>query len=145
MGAIDFRVGGRIFATLASVKEGLGDLILTPEIQAEFVADAPELFVPVTGGWGPLPIHRPPRSVHGGDVRPQFAPARKTEFAGDYELCVGQLEIACAGAAPGTNKILGSLTLLFQIDAEGRVPVAGSGHGASPFICLRPHQTKEDV
>jgi YjbR len=52
MGAVDFRVGGHIFATLASVKDGFGNLILTPEIQAEFVAEAPDLFVPVAGGWG---------------------------------------------------------------------------------------------
>ena len=52
MGAVDFRVGGRIFATLASVKKGFGNLMLTPEMQAEFVADAPEVFVPVAGGWG---------------------------------------------------------------------------------------------
>jgi hypothetical protein len=52
MGAVDFRVGGRIFATLASVKDGFGNLMLTPEVQAGFVADAPELFVPVSGGWG---------------------------------------------------------------------------------------------
>lgn len=29
-----------------------GDLMLTPEIQAEFVADAPDMFLPVAGGWG---------------------------------------------------------------------------------------------
>jgi hypothetical protein len=52
MGAIDFRVGGRIFATLASVKQGFGNLMLTPDIQAEFVADAPDVFLPVAGGWG---------------------------------------------------------------------------------------------
>ena len=52
MGAADFRVGGRIFATLASVKEGFGNLMLTPEIQSEFVADAPDVFLPVAGGWG---------------------------------------------------------------------------------------------
>ena len=52
MGAVDFRVGGRIFATLASVKEGYGNLMLTPEIQAEFVAEAPDVFLPVAGGWG---------------------------------------------------------------------------------------------
>ena len=52
MGAVDFRVGGRIFATLASVKDGFGNLMLTPEMQAEFVAEAPDLFVPVAGGWG---------------------------------------------------------------------------------------------
>jgi hypothetical protein len=52
MGAVDFRVGGRIFATLASVKQGYGNLILTPEMQAEFVEGAPELFLPIHGGWG---------------------------------------------------------------------------------------------
>ena len=52
MGAVDFRVGGRIFATLASVKQGFGNLMLTPEIQAEFVAEAPDVFLPVAGGWG---------------------------------------------------------------------------------------------
>ena len=52
MGAVDFRVGGRIFATLASVKEGYGNLKLTPELQAEFIAERPDLFLPIHGGWG---------------------------------------------------------------------------------------------
>lgn len=52
MGAVDFRVGGRIFATLAAVKQGYGNLMLTPEIQAQFVAEAPEIFLPIAGGWG---------------------------------------------------------------------------------------------
>src|SRR5271155_396602 len=52
MGAADFRVGGRIFATLASEKEGFGNLMLNPEHQADFLADAPDLFLPVKGGWG---------------------------------------------------------------------------------------------
>ena len=54
MGAPDFRVGGRIFATLASLRDGFGNLMLTPEIQAEFVAEAPDLFQPVAGGWGQM-------------------------------------------------------------------------------------------
>ncbi|MGB7266270.1 MAG: MmcQ/YjbR family DNA-binding protein [Terracidiphilus sp.] len=52
MGAVDFRVGGRIFATLASVIEGYGNLMLTPETQAEFLAEQPDLFLPIYGGWG---------------------------------------------------------------------------------------------
>ena len=56
MGAVDFRVGGHIFATLASVKEGFGNLMLTPEIQAEFVAEAPDVFLPVAGGWGRMGV-----------------------------------------------------------------------------------------
>ena len=52
MGAVDFRVGGRIFATLASVRQGYGNLMLTPEQQAAFVEELPGLFLPVPGGWG---------------------------------------------------------------------------------------------
>jgi hypothetical protein len=52
MGAPDFRVGGRIFATLASQAQGYGNLMLTPEQQAAFVEELPEVFVPVAGGWG---------------------------------------------------------------------------------------------
>ena len=52
MGAPDFRVGGRIFATLAHEAQGYGNLMLTPEVQAMFVADAPDVFVPIEGGWG---------------------------------------------------------------------------------------------
>ena len=52
MGAVDFRVGGRIFATLASEKQGYGNLMLTIEQQAEFVAELPDMFLPVAGGWG---------------------------------------------------------------------------------------------
>lgn len=52
MGAPDFRVGGRIFATLASQDQGYGNLTLTPEQQADFVRELPEVFLPVHGGWG---------------------------------------------------------------------------------------------
>jgi YjbR protein len=52
MGSPDFRVGGRIYATLASQKQGYGNLQLTLEQQAEFVNEAPEIFVPIAGGWG---------------------------------------------------------------------------------------------
>jgi hypothetical protein len=51
-GAADFRVGGRIFATLAAEKQGYGNLMLTPEQQDAFVAEAPNIFLPVPGGWG---------------------------------------------------------------------------------------------
>jgi hypothetical protein len=52
MGAPDFRVGGRIFATLASQAQGYGNLMLTLEQQALFVAESPGIFVPIAGGWG---------------------------------------------------------------------------------------------
>jgi hypothetical protein len=52
MGAADFRVGGRIFATLAAQAQGYGNLMITPEMQAEFVEAEPEVFVAIPGGWG---------------------------------------------------------------------------------------------
>jgi hypothetical protein len=52
MGNADFRVGGRIFATLASADQGYGNLMLTPEQQETFVQELPEVFVPIAGGWG---------------------------------------------------------------------------------------------
>ena len=52
MGAADFRVGGRIFATLAHVAKGYGNLMLTVEQQTEFACDQPAMFLPVAGGWG---------------------------------------------------------------------------------------------
>jgi hypothetical protein len=54
MGAVDFRVGGRIFATLASQAQGYGNLMLTPEEQAAFIEELPEVFVPIAGGWGQM-------------------------------------------------------------------------------------------
>src|ERR1700756_3573924 len=51
-GNADFRVGGKIFATLSLEKEGFGVLLLTPDEQAGMVQDAPEIFSPVPGGWG---------------------------------------------------------------------------------------------
>jgi YjbR len=52
MGAVDFRVGGHIFATLAHVAKGYGNLMLSAQEQAAFVRELPDVFVPVAGGWG---------------------------------------------------------------------------------------------
>jgi hypothetical protein len=52
MGAADFRVGGRIFATLASQAQGYGNLMLNLQLQQDFVMEAPDIFLPIPGGWG---------------------------------------------------------------------------------------------
>jgi len=52
MGSPDFRVGGRIFATLAALKQGFGNLMLSPEQQEAFVKEMPTMFLPIPGGWG---------------------------------------------------------------------------------------------
>jgi hypothetical protein len=52
MGAPDFRVGGRIFATLAMQRLGYGNLMLSPALQQPLIAEAPEVFLAIPGGWG---------------------------------------------------------------------------------------------
>jgi hypothetical protein len=47
-----FRVRGARFASLASQSAGYGNLTLTLEQQATFVEEAPEIFLPIPGGWG---------------------------------------------------------------------------------------------
>jgi hypothetical protein len=52
MGHPDFRVRGKIFATLCYPDADWGMVKLTPEQQEAFVAAEPAVFVPVKGGWG---------------------------------------------------------------------------------------------
>jgi hypothetical protein len=52
MGSPDFRVGGRIFATLAMQDQGFGNLMLSPELQRALIAEFPAVFLPIKGGWG---------------------------------------------------------------------------------------------
>lgn len=46
----DFRVGGKIFATLGYPDKGTAMVKLTPEQQHEFNLAEPDAFVPVKGG-----------------------------------------------------------------------------------------------
>ena len=51
MGHPDFRVGGKIFATLGP-KEEWGMVKLTPQQQLSFLQAQPEAFKPAAGAWG---------------------------------------------------------------------------------------------
>ena len=48
----DFRISGKVFATLGYPDKFWGMVKLTPKQQAAFVKAEPEAFVPVKGGWG---------------------------------------------------------------------------------------------
>lgn len=52
MGHPDFRVGGKIFATLGHPSSAFAALMLTPEQQELFVRTESKTFRPVPGGWG---------------------------------------------------------------------------------------------
>ena len=52
MGHPDFRVGGKVFATLGYPDGSWGMVKLTPGQQEAFMNAEPAVFVPVRGGWG---------------------------------------------------------------------------------------------
>ena len=52
MGHPDFRVGGKIFATLHGAGEGSGTVMLLPEQQELAIEAEPEAFKPAAGAWG---------------------------------------------------------------------------------------------
>ena len=52
MGHPDFRVAGKVFATLGYPAAGWGMVKLSPEQQELFVRTEPAAFVPVKGAWG---------------------------------------------------------------------------------------------
>jgi hypothetical protein len=51
MGHPDFRASGRIFASL-DADEKTGTVKLTPEQQARFTTEQPEVYAPASGAWG---------------------------------------------------------------------------------------------
>jgi hypothetical protein len=66
----DFRLGGRVFATLGYPDAKHGMLKVTPEEQAVLVAAEPEVFAPASGAWG-----------RGGSTLVVLASAKKPSIA----------------------------------------------------------------
>ena len=66
MGHPDFRVGGKIFATLSPPGEGWAMVKLTPEQQEAFIAAEPKVFSAFNGAWG-----------RGGATKVQLRAAKK--------------------------------------------------------------------
>jgi hypothetical protein len=52
MGHADFRVGGKIFATLGYPSDGFAVVMLPPQDQDLMVRDNPTTFAPASGKWG---------------------------------------------------------------------------------------------
>ena len=48
----DFRLAGKIFASLSAPDRNWGMVKLTPEQQREFTKTAPKMFKPCSGAWG---------------------------------------------------------------------------------------------
>jgi hypothetical protein len=63
----DFRVGGKIFATLGYPNEDSAMVKLSPDEQKEFVRTSPAVFTPAKGGWGrqgATNINLPTATIH---------------------------------------------------------------------------------
>ena len=52
MGHADFRVGGKIFATLGYPSDRFGVVMLSPQDQDLMIRSHPKAFTPSTGAWG---------------------------------------------------------------------------------------------
>lgn len=87
MGHPDFRVGGKIFATLSQSGD-LGMTKLTPDQQEVLCAAEPAIFAPVPGGWG-----------RSGSTHVRLASA-------DEEAVRGALAMAWRNVAPPKLKAL---------------------------------------
>jgi len=48
----DFRIAGKVFATLGYPDKSCGMVKLTPKQQAAFMREDPEAFMPVKSAWG---------------------------------------------------------------------------------------------
>lgn len=52
MGHPDFRVGGKVFASLGFPNREFGAVMLTPDDQEVFLKARPKVFTPAPGAWG---------------------------------------------------------------------------------------------
>ena len=84
MGHPDFRLNNNIFATLSAQERGYGVLKLTPEQQQSFLADQPQAFSPVQGGWGRMGmtfihLHQADESLIAGALTTAFHNLQKKQ------------------------------------------------------------------
>ncbi len=109
MGAADFRIGGRIFATLAAQSQGYGNLMITPEMQAEFVEAEPEVFLAIPGGWGQngathVVLARANEDILAGALRAAWKLRReKNEKAGPKRSASTRVKVVAKKAAAKTS------------------------------------------
>ncbi len=74
----DFRLGGKIFASLGKPDDDWGMVKLTPEEQRTFIKGSPKAFQPCAGAWGErgyTNVHLP--SVNASTLRSALTAAAK--------------------------------------------------------------------
>ena len=89
----DFRMNGKIFASLGYPDEEWGMVKLTPEQQRSFVERQPEVFKPCNGAWG----RRGCTNVH-------LASARRKIVSDAIEAAVKNLSVPASGGRKAKSK-----------------------------------------
>jgi hypothetical protein len=84
----DFRIGGKIFASLGAPDDTWGMVKLSPEQQQQFVAADAESFLPCNGAWGKR-----------GCTNVRLASAKKSLVKASLELAAENIVPAKAGNA----------------------------------------------
>jgi hypothetical protein len=102
MGHPDFRVRGKIFATLGYPDGGWGMLKLTPEQQEALTSGEPLVFAPIKGAWG-----------RGGATNVNLHPARVASVR--LGLALAWRNVAPRGLAEATGMVGGP-----ELTTEGR-------------------------
>jgi hypothetical protein len=90
MGHPDFRVGGKIFATLGYPDDGWGMVKLTPEQQEALIDAEPLVFAPIKGAWG-----------RGGATNVRLIPAKTARVR--LALALAWRNVAPRGLAEATG------------------------------------------
>jgi hypothetical protein len=87
----DFRVRGKIFATLTYPDTAWAMVKLSPEQQQNYLTAAPEVFEPAAGAWG-----------RGGATMVRLKPAKKTLVKKAIETAWGQVREGKKRKTPST-------------------------------------------
>jgi hypothetical protein len=85
MGNPDFRLNNQIFATLSAQDRGYGMIKLTPDQQQSFLAEQPNAFSSVPGGWGRMGatfvhLHAADDALIAGALSTAFHNLQKKQF-----------------------------------------------------------------
>ncbi len=89
----DFRVEGKIFASLGYPDDGWGMVKLTPEQQRTFVKEGAGAFRPCNGVWGER-----------GATNVQLASVKKTLLQSALRAAIGNMRLAVKEKRPSVKK-----------------------------------------
>jgi hypothetical protein len=134
MGHTDFRVRGKIFATLGYPHAGVATLLLTPDEQLHYERHAPDSFRPVKGGWGRKGKHTR-RAGRGGPSHCAERFARRVAAQGG--ALAATLAVEPKRGSTCTTAVLSRQSLAFTQCSSARI-TARLGFGSADVAACAP-------